>query len=78
MSLTHTTVNTKLDVLIAKANALKTTLGPSGPSLDQYGNEVTAKSAHTFYGITDALAEDVDKSIEAIVLAEQKVLAIFS
>jgi len=78
MATTHDTVNTKLDILIAKANALKTTLGPSGPSLYQYGNEVDDRSAHTLYGLPSAIAEDVEKATEAIILAEQKVLAIFS
>ena len=78
MATTHDTVNTKLDILIAKANALKTTLGPSGPSLSQYGNEVDDRSAHTLYGLPSALAEDVDNAVDALILAEKKVLAIFS
>lgn len=78
MATTHDTVNSKLDILIAKANALKTTLGPSGPSLYQYGNEVDGRAAHTLYGLPSALAESVDNAVDALILAEQKVLAIFS
>ena len=68
-------VYTKLDVLISKAQSLQSTLGATGG--DGHNADLEARSAHTYYGLPEALGEDIEKSISAIMVAEQKVLALY-
>ena len=72
--ITASSVYDRLGVLIAKATTLQTSFlnSPTG-----YGDGIENLSAHTWYGLTETLNQDVENAIQALVVAEKKIDAKF-